>query len=98
MTAHPFWQLATPWTPAQWEEIVSLAKRVRELRKQARAARAREHKLRYTIYDSSESRTLEWRARNLEAQVRYFADIRLKDIDEARLDEYLKSLNTKDKQ
>ena len=95
MNALPFWQLAKPWTPEQWNEIVRLANRVRELRKQARAARAREHKLRYTIHDSSESRGLEWRARNVEAQVRYYADVRGRDLDNDKIDEYLNTKGNK---
>lgn len=90
--ALPFWQLATPWTPEQWAGIVAIAKRVRELRKQARAARARAA----FICDGTHHLTLEWRARNLEQHLRYFADVRLKDISDANLDAYINSLTTKE--
>ena len=90
----PLSQLAKPWTPEQWAGIVATAKRIRELRKEARRHRAIEWKNRYSLYDTSGSRTAEWKARNLEAHLRNFADVRVRDIDDAALDNYLTTKET----
>ncbi len=90
----PFIQLARPWTPEQWAFIVTTAKRIRELRKQARHHRAVEWRNRHSLYDTGGSRTAEWKARNLEAHLRNLADVRLKDIDDAALDNYLTTKET----
>lgn len=94
MSTLPFWQLARPWTPAQWNDIVTLAKLARERRARAKAARLKETR---QLDFSADSNMLYWQARNAEQAIRNCADVRLGDLDEERVNNYL-NVTAKDKQ